>query len=144
MKRLHTTILAIILFSTLYSWASYIFVSQRAPNTYYFGFWETFGFVFMFSIPPFVAGAIISLVIDMIIKRIYISSNFVRYLLQLSLYSLAACIIIGVLFVIDDGPFDLREFMIFLLFGIIAANIYLHILLAFNRIHTLLIDKYSK
>lgn len=144
MKRLHTTILSIIFFSTLYSGASYIHVSQRAPNTYYFDFWETFVFVFIFSIPPFIAGAVISLVIDVHIKRIYISSNFVRYLLQLRLYSLAACIIIGVLFVLDDGPFDMLAFMIYLLLGVIAANIYLHILLAFNRTHTLLIDKYSK
>ncbi|GLO64842.1 MULTISPECIES: hypothetical protein [Oceanobacillus] len=144
MKRLHTTILSIILFSTLYSWAFYIPVSQRAPNTYYFGFWETFIFVFMFSIPPFIAGAIISMVIDMVIKRINISSNFAHYLLQLILYSLAACIIISVLFVFDDGPFDIREFMIFVLFGIIAANIYLHILLALNKIHVLLLNRYSK
>ncbi|MFS0749115.1 hypothetical protein [Oceanobacillus sp. 1P07AA] len=144
MKRLHTTILSIIFFSTLYSGASYIHVSQRAPNTYYFDFWETFVFVFIFSIPPFIAGAVISIVIDLLVKRMSISSNIAHYLLQLILYSLAACLIIGVLFVLDDGPFDMLAFMIYLLLGVIAANIYLHILLALNKIHKILIHRYSK
>src|SRR5699024_12266853 len=57
MKRFLTVILSVVLFATVYSWVSYVPISQREPNVYYFGFFETFIFVIIYAGPIyFLAG----------------------------------------------------------------------------------------
>ncbi|RKL64719.1 hypothetical protein CR203_24810 [Salipaludibacillus neizhouensis] len=53
MNKFLSAVLAIILFSALYSWFGYVPISQREPNVYYFGFFETFVFVVIYAGPVF-------------------------------------------------------------------------------------------
>ncbi|TRM12148.1 hypothetical protein FH966_10890 [Lentibacillus cibarius] len=53
MKRLLTVALSVVLFTTVYSWISYMPMSQREPNVYYFGFLKRL-FLSLFMLAPFI------------------------------------------------------------------------------------------
>src|SRR5699024_8049553 len=100
MKRFLTVILSVVLFATVYSWVSYVPISQREPNVYYFGFFETFIFVIIYAGPIyFLAGLPLSVFIDKLIGRFNEKPKLVRYFIGLGLYSLVGPLV-GLIFLI--------------------------------------------
>ncbi len=133
MKRLLTVALSAILFATLYSCFSYVPSYQQNPNTYYFGFFELFVFVIIYSGPMyFLAGLPLSIYIDSLLKLI--EKCWVRYFAGLVLYSYAGTMV-GIIFLIlfSENVYRL-EVITFSIFGFVAANVYFHLSLLISII----------
>ncbi|WP_153721808.1 hypothetical protein [Sporosarcina cascadiensis] len=135
MKRFTAAVLAAIVFAIIYSSISYIPDSQREANVYYFGFFETFAFVLLYSGPVFlVIGIPVSILIDNIIERTTLHSAKVRYLKKMVVYSVTG-LLAGTAFIFVLMPVYHPASIIFsyALMGFVAANIYYHLLLVMNK-----------
>ncbi|GAA0492376.1 hypothetical protein GCM10008986_18380 [Salinibacillus aidingensis] len=120
---------SVIFFAIAFSIYSYVPESQREPNVYYFGFFETFVFVMIYSGPVYlIAGLPVSLLIDQLLKKI---KGRLPYLPRMTMYSIAG-IIIGFLFHIWMTKNHIGSLSLVirpLIYGFTAANIFLHLLL---------------
>lgn len=128
-KRFIAMILAVVLFALGFSCFFYTPSSQRAPNVYYFGFFETFicviayaGFLYLIAGIPF------SIIIDWLIRKLNRGSKWRKYFWGLGMYSLAGAIV-GALFIIFGGNIYWKGMLLFALPGVIASNLYFHLLL---------------
>jgi len=135
MKRFLTTALSVVLFATIYSWISYVPISQRESNVYYFGFFEVFIFVVIYAGPIyFLVGLPLSIFIDKLIKKFNRRAKLARYFIGLGLYSLVG-ILVGLVFLIiasqDLNRMDVTSFSIY---GFIASNFYFHLSLLLSKI----------
>ncbi|AIF45270.1 hypothetical protein [Virgibacillus sp. SK37] len=134
-KRLLTTILAIIVFATLFSAISYVPSSQREPNVYYFGFLETFLFVVIYSGPVyFLVGLPASIIIDRLVRRLVKRYVWKKYFIQLGLYSLAGVLAGFVLSLFSGGTLSKEEVLPLAILGLAAAIIYFHVSLLVSKI----------
>ncbi|MYL60102.1 hypothetical protein GLW20_21545 [Virgibacillus halodenitrificans] len=135
MKRLLTTILAIIIFATLLSAISYVPSSQREPNVYYFGFLETFLIVVIYSGPVyFLVGLPASIFIDKLARRLGKHYGWKKYFIQLGLYSLAGVLAGFVFSLFYGGTISSEEVLPLSILGVAAAIIYFHVSLLVSKI----------
>ncbi len=135
MKRLITAVLSIILFAGLFSWISYVPISQREFNVYYFGFLETFIFVIIYAGPIyFIAGIPLSIFIDKLIKKLNRKSKWGKYIAGLGLYSVFG-ILVGVILILFSQSWTMYfEVFYISLYGFIASIIYYHVLLLISTV----------
>lgn len=126
-KRFLVMALAIILFAVGFSWISYTPSSQREPNTYYSGFFETFFLVIIYAGPLYLfAGTPLSILIDKLIRKFDRKSKWEKYLFGLGMYSLAGGVV-GILFVMIGGTIGWNQLMFCSIVGLIASNLYFHL-----------------
>jgi hypothetical protein len=138
MKRLLTTALSVVLFATIFSLISYVPISQREPNVYYFGFFETFVFVMIYAGPIyFLVGLPLSIFIDKIIKKSNRESKWAKYFVGLGLYSLFGTLIgtIFLIFLSQNSNILSLEVLSFSIYGFIASNFYYHLSLIVPKIN---------
>lgn len=134
MKRFLIILLSSILFATLYSWISYVPSSQREPNVYYFGFFETFAFVIIYAGPVyFLVGLPISIMIDKLVGNFNRNSKWVIYFIQLGLYSLAGILVGFIYLLVSFRGIYLAEVISFSILGFVASNLYFHFLLLVSK-----------
>lgn len=132
-KRFLVMVLTIILFAVGFSWISYTPSSQREPNTYYFGFFETCFFVIIYAGPLYLfAGTPLSILIDKLIRKFDRKSKWKTYLFGLGMYSLAGGIV-GILFIVISGIIDWNQLMSYSIIGLIASNLYFHLSLLLSK-----------
>ncbi|MYL57568.1 hypothetical protein GLW20_08615 [Virgibacillus halodenitrificans] len=135
MKRLLTTILAIIVFATLFSAISYVPSSQREPNVYYFGFLETFLIVVLYSGPVyFLVGLPASIIIDRLARVLGKHYGWKKYFIQFGLYSLAGVLAGFVFSLFFGGTISSEEVLPLSILGVAAAIIYFHVSLLVSKI----------
>ena len=136
MKRLLTALISINLFATILSWISYTPSSQREHNVYYFGFLETFMFVFLYAGPVYLlVGLPLSFIIDKLIGKTKSNSKLTRYFIGLGLYSFVGTLV-GFIFVILLGQnVYWSEIISFSIYGFIASNFYYHLSLLLSKIN---------
>ncbi|MET3684409.1 hypothetical protein ABID56_002546 [Alkalibacillus flavidus] len=129
MKKLLTAVVSSILFATIFSLVSYVPSSEREPNVYYFGFFETFAFVIIYAGPVYLlVGIPLSIIIDKLTERTNRNSKLLRYFVQLGLYSLAG-ILVGIIYsLIFYTNISHAEVISFSVYGFFASNFYFHLL----------------
>jgi hypothetical protein len=136
-KRFLVALLASFLFSLGFSLFSYTPESQRSPDTYYFGIWETFFFTVIYVTPIYLfIGIPISFVIDIWFNH-QKSWETKSYLLKVGMYSIASLIpalIVLILFNAKSTHFSLQSFLMTLLLSVIASNLFYHILIMLDRL----------
>ncbi|GIN39410.1 hypothetical protein [Heyndrickxia oleronia] len=137
MNRFITVTLSVILFSTIFSGISYVPSSQREPNVYYFGFFETLILVMIYAGPVYsFVGLPLSIFIDKLIEKSNCKSVWTRYFVGLGLYSLFG-IFVGFIFLIllirNNNIYHMEVFL-YSIYGFIASNIYYHLLLLISNI----------
>lgn len=139
MKRIITTVLSIVLFATIFSWVSYVPISQRESNVYYFGFFETFIFVIIYAGPIyFLAGLPLSIFIDKLIEKSNRKSIWGKYFVGLGLYSVFG-ILVGVILILFSQNWTIYyEVFFFSIYGFIASVIYYHLLMLTSNINKIL------
>jgi cation transporter-like permease len=134
-KRLLVALLSSVLFSLVFSLFSYTPESQRSPDTYYFGIWETFFFTVIYVTPIYlIIGMPISFVIDKWFKKKWETKS---YLLKVAIYSIVSLIpalIVFNVFNFGISPFSLQSFLKTILLSAIASNLFFHIQLLVNRL----------
>ncbi|KAB2328080.1 hypothetical protein F7731_26055 [Cytobacillus depressus] len=135
MKRLVTVVLSVALFASIFSWIFYVPVSLREPNVYYSGFLETFIFVIIYAGPIYLlAGLPLSIFIDKLIEKSNRKSKWAKCFLGLGLYSLFG-IFVGVIFLfLFIGNIYSQENFTVSIYGIIASNVYYHLLILVSKI----------
>lgn len=134
-NRLITVSLSVILLAVIFSWVTYEPMSQREPNVYYFGFFETFVFVIIYSAPVyFLIGLPISILIDKIIGTFNLKSKLAYYFSGLGLYSFAGLLIGIILLMIVNRNIDLYILIPVLICCLVAALIYFHCFLLVSKI----------
>jgi hypothetical protein len=135
MKKLLTATLSTTLFAIIFSLLAYVPSSQRKPDVYYFGFFETFAFVIIYAGPVyFLVGIPISIIIDKLVGRTNGNSKLLRYFVQLVLYSLVG-ILVGVIYsIIFYSNTSTTELISFSIFGFIASNSYFHLFLLITKL----------
>ncbi|SES61824.1 hypothetical protein SAMN05216389_10142 [Oceanobacillus limi] len=134
MKRFVTALLATVVFAAIFSGFSYVPTSQREPNVYYFGFFETMVFVIIYASPVyFLVGLPSSILIDKIVIKVYGKSKWNRYFWRLGFYSLAGILISVILLVFIQNN-DLLEAIPFTICCMIASNIYFHLYLLVSKV----------
>ncbi|KAB2336829.1 hypothetical protein F7731_10830 [Cytobacillus depressus] len=135
LERLSTMALAVVLFAVAFSWVSYVPSSQREPNTYYFGFFETFVFVIIYAGSLYlIAGMPLSVLINKLIRKSNGKSKWERYYIGLGMYSLAGAIV-GALFIVFSGDIHWNGFTLALMWGFAASNLYFHLSLLISKIN---------
>ncbi|TMN23350.1 hypothetical protein [Lentibacillus cibarius] len=135
MKRLLTVALSVVLFATVYSWISYVPMSQREPNVYYFGFFETFILVIIYAGPLyFLVGLPLSILIDKSIEKFNRKSKLTRYFIGLGLYSLAGAVVGLVFLIIGSQNLYRLDVISFSIYGFVASNFYFHLSLLIAKI----------
>lgn len=135
MRRVVTALLSTILFAIIYSWMFYVPSSQREPNVYYFGFFETSIFVIIYTAPVyFLVGILVSILIDKLVGNVDRNSKWKLYFIQLGLYSLAGILVGFIYLIIFSDSIYLVEVSYFSLFGFAASNLYFHLLLLVRKI----------
>ncbi|WP_201777914.1 hypothetical protein [Ornithinibacillus contaminans] len=134
MRRFLTVLLAIIVLAAFLSWILYVPHSQRYPNGYYFGFFETIIIVIIYATPIYIAGLPISIGIDRLLAKINNSSRLLRYVLGLSLYSLAGLLVSVILLILFDQNIYTLEIVPFALCCVVASNLYYHLFMLVSRI----------
>lgn len=138
MKRLLTVVLSVVLFASIYSWFSYVPSSQREPNVYYFGFFETFMFVVIYAGPVyFLVGLPLSIYIDNLIAKTNSNSNWARYFVGLGLYSFTGTLVGIIVLLIFSQSMDVYQLDVisFSIYGLIASNFYYHLSLLILKIN---------
>src|SRR5699024_11453040 len=128
-------IFSVVLFATVYSWVSYVPISQREPNVYYFGFFETFIFVIIYAGPIyFLAGLPLSVFIDKLIGRFNEKPKLVRYFIGLGLYSLVGTLVGLIFLIIASQNLYRMEFISFSIYVFVASNFYFHFWLLISKL----------
>ncbi|WP_163969340.1 hypothetical protein [Oceanobacillus halotolerans] len=135
LKRFLTTVLATILFAAIFSWVSYVPSSQRDPNVYYFGFFETAVFVVIYTGPAYLlAGLPVSILIDKLVGSFNRKSRWVRYFVGFGLYSLAGILVGLIYLILFFQSFYLSNVVTFSIYGFVASNLYYHLSLLVSMI----------
>ncbi|MGP4039216.1 hypothetical protein ACTWP4_04805 [Gracilibacillus sp. D59] len=130
MKRFLVVILSTLLFALLYAWITYVPISERSPNVYYFGSLETFSFVVVYSGAIYILGGLpVSILIDRLTEKVNNKPKWVYYLVRLIIYSLGGIVVSFVYLIITLHDLLLYELLRSAILGFIAANIYFHFLL---------------
>lgn len=126
MKRFLAIIMSSILFAALFSWLSVTPEFERAPNVYYFGFFETFVFVVIYTGPVYlIAGWPFSILIDQLAEKYRHASVIVRYLIRLGLYISAGIVVGGIYgWLVFEGSLLMGAGL-----GLAASSLYFHLLL---------------
>ncbi len=138
-KRLLTVILSVILFATIFSWFFFVPSSQREPNVYYFGFFETFTFVIIYAGPVYLlAGLPLSIFIDKSVAKIQRTSKWKCYFFGLGLYSIAGALVGVILLILLNQNANLFDIIPFSICCLLASNIYYHLLLLVSKIDVVL------
>lgn len=126
------SILSTAIFSTVYGIISLTPESEKEPNIYYFSFTDTFVFTFMYTLPVYiVVGIICSYLIDMVARNMQTRK---MYFSKLLMYSLAGLIpALAFYFLFEGIQVDYQLLFYFFALGILAANIFYHVLLLMNK-----------
>ncbi|MEH6937532.1 hypothetical protein V7056_06690 [Bacillus sp. JJ664] len=139
LKRIIVASVAAIIFSLIFSFLDYVPVSQRINGTYYFGFFETFIIILIYSSPIyFVAGIPLSIGIEYWHQKYSFNSKYTSYIVKVGMYSIVG-MIVGALFyiLISQGVSKILYSQVFeyILLGLIASNVFYHLLLLMNINH---------
>ncbi|WP_156312255.1 hypothetical protein [Lysinibacillus contaminans] len=136
MKRFLTALISVILFATILSWISYTPSSQREHNVYYFGFLETFMFVFFYAGPVYLlVGLPLSFFIDKLIGKTKSNSKLTRYSIGLGLYSFVGTLVGFIFVILLTQNVYWSEIISFSIYGFIASIFYYHLSLLLSKIN---------
>jgi urea transporter len=123
-RKFLTVVLSVILFATIFSCFFFVPSSQREPNVYYFGFFETFVFVILYAGPVYLlVGLPLSIFIDKLVAKFHRTSKWKRYFFGLGLYSLAGTLVGALLPIILNQNANLFDVIPFLICCLVASNI---------------------
>ncbi|WP_301107660.1 hypothetical protein [Sporosarcina sp.] len=135
MRKFLAALCAAVVFAAIYSSISYVPVSRQESNVYYFGFFETFAFVLLYSGPVyFLLGIPLSIMIEKLAESSSTILNKRLYLKKLAYYAVAG-LIVGAAFILILMPVSHSATFIlsYALIGLLASIIYYHSLLLFDR-----------
>jgi len=136
-KRFLVSLLSSLLFSLLFSFFSYTPESQRSPDTYYFGIWESFFITLIYVTPIYlIIGMPISFVIDIWLNH-QKKWEARSYLLKVGIYSIVSVIPALIIFIVLNfgvSPFSLQSFLMTILLSAIASNLFFHVQIIVDRI----------
>lgn len=122
-KKIGAALLTSIVFGILYAFAFITPASERQPNVYYFDLSEILFFVVLYTVPVYILLAIpFSIFVDK--SRL---TKSLSYFKKIALFSLAGAIAgaILILLFIDFTYDEWLTTMLFALYGLISANLFL-------------------